>query len=125
MYLSRGMAVGDFSSSLQLIKVECMIQPVNEFPLVKSLNMIYNVFPCPPRRLIVLSQILIYYYYENNPKELMNYLKLYLDQETDDTFKKKYLIVSKNNILFLFSYIILKKNISSILNEMRNLSTNI
>lgn len=97
------MAAGDFSSSLQLIKLECLMQPINEFPLVQTLNMIYNVFPTAQRRLIVLSQILIYYYYcENNPKELMHYLKLYLDQEIDDTFKKSYLIVSRIKKIFLF-----------------------
>lgn len=93
IHLSRGMAAGHFSSSLQLIKVECLLQPVNKFPLVKTLNMMYDVFPSPKRRLIILSQILIYYNYcENNPKELIHYLKLYIDQEIDDTFKKRHLI---------------------------------
>jgi len=95
MYLSRGMAAGDFSSSLQLIKVECRLQPVDKFPLVQTLKMMYDVFPSPKRRLIILSQILIYYnYYENNPKKLMHYLKMYIDQDIEDTFKKRHLIVS-------------------------------
>lgn len=90
------MVHGHFSSSLQLIKVECLLQPVKQFPLVQTLNMIYDVFTSPKRRLIILSQILIYYnYYENNPKEIMHYLKLYMDQDIDDTFKKRHLIVSK------------------------------
>lgn len=97
------MAAGSFSSALQLLKVDCLLRPAKEFPIVETLNMIYSVFPSPQRRLIVLSQILIYYYYfENNPKELMHYLKLYLEQEIDDTLKKKYLIVSKNNVLIYF-----------------------
>lgn len=92
------MSAGHFRSALQLIKVECLIQPVDKFPLVVSLNMIYDVFPSPKRRLIILSQILIYYYYcENNPKELMHYLKLYMDQDIEDAFKKRHLIVSESN----------------------------
>ncbi|CAI6350792.1 unnamed protein product [Macrosiphum euphorbiae] len=93
MHLSRGMAAGHFSSSLQLIKVECLLQPVDKFPLVKTLNMMYDVFPSPKRRLVILSQILIYYNYcENNPKEMMRFLKMYIDQDIDDTFKKRHLI---------------------------------
>ncbi|XP_025197118.1 uncharacterized protein LOC112595929 [Melanaphis sacchari] len=93
MYLSRGMAAGHFSSSLQLIKVECLLQPVDKFPLVQTLKMMYDVFPSPKRRLIILSQILIYYNYcENNPKEFLRYLKMYIDQDIEDTFKKRHLI---------------------------------
>jgi len=100
MYLSRAMASGHFSSSLQLIKVECLLQSVEKFPLVQTLKMIYDVFLSPKRRLIILSQILIYYYYnENNPKEMMHYLKLYMDQDIDDTFKKRHLIVSTFNTI--------------------------
>jgi len=89
------MAAGHFSSSLQLIKVECLLQPVDKFPLVQTLKMMYDVFPSPKRRLIILSQILIYYNYcENNPKEMMRYLKMYIDQDIEDTFKKRHLIVS-------------------------------
>lgn len=96
------MASGHFNSSLQLIKVECLLQPVDKFPVVKTLNMLYEVFPSPKRRLIILSQILLYYYYyENNPKELMHYLKLYLDQDIDDTFKKRHLIVSISVFLMI------------------------
>jgi len=92
------MAAGYFSSSLQLIKVECLLQSVEKFPFVKTLNMMYDVFPSPKRRLIILSQILIYYNYcENNPKEMMRFLKIYIDQEIDDTFKKHHLIVSYSN----------------------------
>ncbi|XP_022179430.1 uncharacterized protein LOC111040046 isoform X1 [Myzus persicae] len=93
IHLSRGMAAGHFGSSLQLIKVECLLQPVDKFPLVKTLNMMYDVFPSPKRRLVILSQILIYYnYFENNPKEMMRFLKMYIDQDIDDTFKKRHLI---------------------------------
>lgn len=98
MHLSRGMAAGHFNSALQLIKVECLLQPVDKFPLVKTLNMMYDVFPSPKRRLVILSQILIYYNYcENNPKEMMRFLKMYIDQEIDDIFKKRHLIVSYSN----------------------------
>lgn len=89
------MASGHFNSSLQLIKVECLLQPMNKFPLVQTLNMIYDVFVSPKRRLIILSQILLYYNYcENNSKELMRYLKLYMEQDIDYTLKKRHLIVS-------------------------------
>jgi len=95
MYLSRAMAFGHFGSSLQLLKLECLLQPVEKFPLVNTLNLIYDVFPSPKRRLIILSQILIYYYYyEDNPKELMHYLKLYMDQDIDCNLKKHHLVVS-------------------------------
>jgi len=107
MYLSRGMAGGHFSSALQLIKVECLLQPVNKFPLVQTLNMMCDVFPSPKRRLIILSQILIYYNYcENNPKEMMHYLKLYIDQDIEDTFKKRHLIVSLSNVITLYLLIL-------------------
>lgn len=92
------MASGHFNSSLQLVKVECLLQPVNKYPLIETLNLIYDVFPSPKRRLIILSQILIYYCYENNSKEIMHYLKLYMDQDIDDALKKHHLIVSDQNI---------------------------
>lgn len=93
MYLSRAVASGQFSSSLHLIKVECLLQPVNKFPFVKTLNMMYEVFQNPNRRIIILSQILFYYYYsEYNPKEMVRYLKLYLDEDIEDTYKKRNLI---------------------------------
>jgi len=108
MYLSHAMASGHFNSSLQLIKVECLLQPVEKFPLVQTLKMIYDVFLSPKRRLIILSQILIYYYYyENNPKEMIHYLKLYMDQDIDDTFKKHHLIVSKFNTIIKCLYLFL------------------
>jgi len=89
------MVGGHFNSSLQLIKVECLLQPVNKYPIVQSLNYIYEVFTSPKRRLIILSQILLYYsLFDYNPKEIMFYLKLYMDQNIDNTFKKRHLIVS-------------------------------
>ena len=39
-----------------------------------------------------------YNYCENNPKEMMRYLKLYIDQDIKDTFKKRQLMVSKSCI---------------------------
>lgn len=99
IYLSRAMAAGNFSSSLLLIKVECLLQPVNKFPYVQRLNKMYDDFPSPVRRLVILLHLLMYYNYcEKNPKEMMRYLKLYTDQDIDDTFKKRHLIVSKSNI---------------------------
>lgn len=96
MHLSRGMAAGNFYSALLLVKLECLLQHVSKFPLVPTLETIYDIFQSPNRRLIVLRQILIYYfYYENNPREMMRYLKLYLDQGVDDMLKKRNLRVSK------------------------------
>lgn len=96
MHLSRGMAAGNFICALQLIKVECLLQQVDTFPIVQALNKMYDFFQSPNKRLIVLCQILIYYFYnENNPREIMRFLKLYLDQNVDDALKKYYLIVSK------------------------------
>lgn len=80
---------------MELIKVECFLKSVHEYPIVQSLNMMYDVFPSPKRRLTILSQILMYYYlYGINPKDIMNYMDKYLDQETDDASKKFTLLVS-------------------------------
>lgn len=88
------MAVGNFGCSLNLIKTQCIELSIDEFPFVNQLKMIYDVFPSPKRRLIILSQILIFYFYhEDNPRELMQYLKLYMDQKIDDKIKKQQLIV--------------------------------
>lgn len=96
MYLARGMASGSFRCALQLLKVECLLQPVDQFPVVQTLNMIYENFSSPERRLIILSQILIFYYYYHryDNKSILHYLKLYLDQDIDNVLKKHYLIVS-------------------------------
>lgn len=94
------MACGNFRCAFQLIKLECTLQPVDKFPLVQTLNMIYDHFPSKERRLIILTQILMYYYYycDNDNKSIMHYLKLYLDLGVEDIVKKRYLIVSKKNI---------------------------
>jgi len=93
------MDAGDFSSSMQLIKVECQLKSVNGFSYMQSLNMMYDNFPTPSRRLIILIHILMYYNFcENNPSEMMRYLKMYIDQEIDDTLKLRYLTVSYSNV---------------------------
>lgn len=98
-HLSRGMAAGRFNTALQLIKVECRLQPVNEFSYVQKLNEMYENFLSPLRSLKILLHILIYYNYcEKNPKEMMRYLKLFIEQDIEDTFKKRILFVSKSNI---------------------------
>ncbi|XP_016658449.1 uncharacterized protein LOC100575167 [Acyrthosiphon pisum] len=92
MYLSHANTFGNFPSSLQLIKVECLLQPVHTFPYVQTLNDLYNVYQKPNTRVIILIHILVYYNYcENNPKEMMHYLKLYIDQDISDIFKKRQL----------------------------------
>ncbi|CAH1724475.1 unnamed protein product [Aphis gossypii] len=92
IHFTRGMEAGDFNSSLQLIKTECLLKSVNDFPYVQSLNEMYDNFPNPSARLIILIHILMYYnFFENNPSEMMRYLKMYIDQEIDDTLKLRYL----------------------------------
>ncbi|CAI6343167.1 unnamed protein product [Macrosiphum euphorbiae] len=93
IHLLRGKAAGQFRSALQLIRVECLLQSVNTFPYVNTLNMMYDDFSNPVRRLTILLHLLMYYNYcEKNPKEMMRYLKLYIDQDVDDTLKKRHLI---------------------------------
>ncbi|CAI6353710.1 unnamed protein product [Macrosiphum euphorbiae] len=92
-YFSRGMVYGNFDSSLQLIKVECLLQSVDKFPYVQTLNDLYDVFPSPNKRVNILMHILIYYNYcEKNPKEMMHYLKFYIDQDIADVIKKRKLM---------------------------------
>lgn len=101
MYFSRGMAAGNFTSAMQLVKVKSLIKPVNKYPIIGTLNMIYDNYQHPLKRLLILSQILIYcYYYEKSPKIIMYYLKLYMDQDIFDIFKKHCLIVSKKYYLY-------------------------
>jgi len=90
MYLSRAYAYGDFSSSLELIKIECLLQSVYTFPYVQTLNYLYDIYQNPYSRVIILMHMLIYYNNcENNPKEIMHYLKLYIDQDIADISKKR------------------------------------
>ncbi|KAL5240440.1 hypothetical protein ACI65C_007850 [Semiaphis heraclei] len=92
-HFSLAMAAGKFYSALQFIKVECLLQPVNKFPYVQTLNTLYDDFQNPQRRITILFHILIYFNYcEQNPKEMMRYLKLYIDQDIQDAVKKSHLI---------------------------------
>lgn len=94
-HLSLGMAADHFYCTLQFIKVECLLQPANTFNYMQILNTMYNDFLNPKRRLTILLHILMYFNYcEKNPKETMRYLKLYIDQDIEDTIKKSHLIVS-------------------------------
>ncbi|XP_022178163.1 uncharacterized protein LOC111039142 [Myzus persicae] len=96
MYLSRGMAFGHFGSALQLIKVECLLQSVKQFPFVDTLKGMYDNFQNQNRRLVIIVQILMYYtLVENNPKQILWYLKLYLDQDIEDIYKKRTLIFAR------------------------------
>jgi len=59
----------------------------------------YNDFQNPKRRLTILIHILMYYNYcDCNPKEMMPYLKLYIDQDIEDNIKKRQLMVNKSCI---------------------------
>ncbi|VVC43924.1 Hypothetical protein CINCED_3A023412 [Cinara cedri] len=105
-YFSRAMVVGGtFRCAITLFKVECLLQPTGQFPFVQTLNMIYDTFISPERRLIILCLILIYYHScERNEQELMHYLKLYMDQDTDNDKKRLQLYTAKScfkNIWFI------------------------
>lgn len=84
---------------MQLLKIDCYLNPVDSFSYIQTLKMIYEVFPSPKRRLIILTQMLLYYYDTENPKELIFSLKLLLDQDIEDVLKKQHLIVSELHIL--------------------------
>ncbi|XP_016657442.1 uncharacterized protein LOC107882879 [Acyrthosiphon pisum] len=93
MYFSRAKDYGNFNGSLQLIKVECLLQSIHEFPYVVKLNELYKDYLNPKNRLTILIHILIYFIYSDyNPKEIMYYLKLYIDQDIEDTIKKRLLM---------------------------------
>ncbi|KAL4141617.1 hypothetical protein QTP88_004228 [Uroleucon formosanum] len=116
IYLSRGMAAGHFNSALQLIKAECLLQPVDKFPYVQTLNTMYDNFQNPKRRLTILLHILMYFNYcEKNPKEMMHYLKLYIDQDIDDTLKKRHLIFA--NQIFMKNRYLQKNEFLNVLSE--------
>lgn len=88
------MTAGTFQCAMDLFSVECLLHPREQFQFVDRLNKIYDCFLNPRRRCIVLAQILIFYCHENDPKEAMHYLKLFIDQDTDESWKKEYLKAS-------------------------------
>lgn len=94
MYLSRKMIISTYGHAIELLKVECCLQSVDQFPFIRVLNAIYDAFPSPSRRLYIITQMLMYYYYKDVPKEFMRCLKLYTDQNIDDTLMKQILLVS-------------------------------
>lgn len=103
MHLARAMASGHFNSAMLLVKVECLLQTIDRYPFVNTLNMICQEFPSPKRRLIVISQILFYYcLIEQNPKELMRYLQIYMDQDIDDKIKRRHLIVNNQYLIIYY-----------------------
>lgn len=84
-----------FSSSLQMLKVECLMNSVDSFPVVQYLNSMYEKFTCPKRRLIIVSQIILYYIYcERNSVQLLHYLSIYLNEDIDYKQKKHHINVS-------------------------------
>lgn len=86
---------GSFSSSLQLLKVQCLLKSVNDFPVVQYLNALYYKYDSPKRRLIIISQLLLYYIFiENNPKQLLHYLNIYLNEDINYIQKKYHINVS-------------------------------
>lgn len=84
-----------FSSSLQLLKVECILKNVYDFPVVQYLNSLLDIYNCPKRRLIIISQILLYFIFiEKNQEQLLHYLNDYLNEDIDDVQKKLHIVVS-------------------------------
>lgn len=80
---------------MQLLKVECILKDVCDFPVVQYLNSLLDIYDDPKRRLIIISQILLYYVFiEKNPEQLLYYLNVYLNQDIDDVQKKHHIIVS-------------------------------
>lgn len=97
------MSLGHFRCAMRLMKIECLLQSEN-YPLVETLIMIYEVFTSPKRRLIIVAHIILHYFCENNPEKVMHYLKLYMDQNIDDNLKKYHLIVSNYYVHILNNY---------------------
>lgn len=83
-----------FGQVFELLRVECCLHSIDQFPFIVALNKIFDAFPSPIRRLTVTKHMLMYYYYKNEPKEFTRCLKLYLDQNVDDALKNWYLFVS-------------------------------
>lgn len=97
---------GSFSSSLQLFKVECLLKSKEDFPVVQYLDSLYEKYKSPKFRLIITSQILLYYIYiEKNPKQLLHYLDVYLNEDIDYVQKKHHINVIKLFIFYLIIHI--------------------
>lgn len=100
---------GSFSSSLQLLKVECLLKSVDVFPVVQYLNSLYDTYESPKRRLIIISQLLLYYIFnEKNPKQLLHYLNIYLNEDINYIQKKHHINVSFIIYHLLLCYILVK-----------------
>lgn len=116
MHLLESSLSGSFSSSLQLLKVECHLKS-DRFPIVAYLNSLYKKYECPKTRLIIVSQILLYYIYnEKNQFQLLYYLNVYLNEDIDDIQKKQHIdvsfvlkfnIIMSQKIFILFLWVLL------------------
>lgn len=99
-YFKKSSLNGSFSSSLLLIKAECHINSVYNFPVVQYLKLLYDSCNGSKKKRFVSSQILVYYMYNenDNQKELLYCLDTYLNDHIDDVLKKNYTQVSCTSI---------------------------
>ncbi|XP_050540163.1 uncharacterized protein LOC126904874 [Daktulosphaira vitifoliae] len=124
IHLSRGMSGGNFGCAMLLLKVDCILQPIDKFPFVKTLNMMCDIFTSPKWHLSLISQILLYeYYYGNDPRTFIYYLRMYLDEEIDDSLKKRQLIHTYPT--FNVNTLFLKQNqfLNNLVLKVENLKT--
>lgn len=91
-----------------MLKVECLLKPLDEIPVIETLTDAYNSFSNLKSRVKILSQILLYYtYYKEEQNEILHYFKLFMDLPFDNAFKYWHLIVS---ILFQLHNNIIQNN---------------
>lgn len=81
---------------LNMLKVECILKPLDEIPFIETLINAYNTLPSNEKgKIKLLSQILLYCTYcEKEKDKIIYYFKLFMDQPFDNVFKHLHLIVS-------------------------------
>lgn len=79
-----------------LIKVECLLSSVDNFPVVQYLRLLYASCTGAKKKRCISAQILLYYMYNenDNKKELLYCLDTYLNEHIDLVLKKNYISVS-------------------------------
>lgn len=79
-----------------LIKVECLLSSVDNFPVVQYLRLLYASCTGSKKKRHISSQILLYYMYNENDNktELLYCLDTYLNDHVDFVLKKNYISVS-------------------------------
>lgn len=87
-----------------MLKMECLIKPIDKIPFIETLIDAYDTFPTNEKgRIKFLSQILLYYTYcEEDKDKIIHYFQLFMDQPFDNAFKYRHLIVSGFNLLMQY-----------------------